>query len=80
MAKGLKKTQSVKPEDPEQENSAISAPRKRATQGYDPYTGSWDRQALGTGRFIPDTWEGDMPPIKRPGDDDDYDYDENDKE
>ena len=44
------------------------------TMGYNPYTGSWDRKQFGNEAFIPDPWEGPMPPIKRP-DDTDHDYD-----
>ena len=76
MKKGLRHRQDVKPEAPAREVEDRSAPREQAVLGYDPYRGDWDRTAFGNGRFIPDVWEGEMPPIKRPGDDPkDYDYD-----
>ena len=68
---------SARPEVPEAEVEDYDHPvdgGHHVTQGYDPYTGSWNRADFGNGRFIPDPWEGPMPPIKRP-DDSDHDYD-----
>lgn len=79
IRKGLRHSQTEKPAVPAAEVEDYAHPASgghHVTNGYDPYRGDWNRAVFGNGRFIPDVWEGEMPPIKRPADDPhDYDYD-----
>lgn len=78
MAK-FKAKATVKPAVPASEVEDYAHPAEgghHVTAGYDPTLGivtAAGRAAMGTGRFIEDSWT-EMPTIKRP-DDGDHDYD-----